>query len=74
MAVRPSPQAICEAYSYLRNNPEERHRMRSVAVSTAPFQSWNRVMSDNYDWIRSGALNRLETVPSLKYLKIAEAV
>lgn len=73
MAVRPSPQAICDAYTYLRNNPEERRRMRSVAVSTAPFQSWNRVMSDNYDWIRSGALNRLDTVPSMKYLKIAEA-
>lgn len=73
MAVRPSPQAICEAYAYLRNNPEERRRMRSLAVSTAPFQSWQRVMADNYEWIRSGAPNRLESASTPKLLKIAEA-
>jgi O-antigen biosynthesis protein len=73
MAVRPSPQSICEAYAYLRNNPEERRRMRALAVSTAPFQSWAKVMVDNYEWIRSGAPNRLAAVPSLKLLKIAEA-
>jgi glycosyltransferase involved in cell wall biosynthesis len=73
MAVRPSPQAIYEAYTYLRNNLEERRRMRASAVSTAPFQSWQQVMAENYEWIRSGAPNQLEVGPSLKLLKIAEA-
>jgi glycosyltransferase involved in cell wall biosynthesis len=73
MAVRPSPQAICEAYAYLRNNPEERWRMRARAVSTAPFQSWERVMADNYEWIRSGAPNCLDAVSRPKLLKIVEA-
>jgi glycosyltransferase involved in cell wall biosynthesis len=73
MAVRPSPQAICEAYTYLRNNPEERRRIREAAIATAPFQSWERVMAENCEWIRSGAPNRLDAVPSPKLLKIAEA-
>ena len=73
MGVRPSPQAICEAYSYLRNNPEERKRMRSIAVSTAPFQSWQQVMSENYEWIQSGAINRLDTASTKKLQNVAQA-
>jgi O-antigen biosynthesis protein len=73
MAVRPSPQAICEAYTYLRDNSQERRRMRECAVATGPFQSWQQVMVDNYEWIQSGAPNQLDVAPSLKLLKIAEA-
>jgi glycosyltransferase involved in cell wall biosynthesis len=85
LAVRPSPQAICEAYSYLRSNPEERRRMRGRTISAAPFASWERVLSENYEWIRSGAINQLgaassfdtanqpNTVPDLKLLKFPKA-
>jgi glycosyltransferase involved in cell wall biosynthesis len=55
MAVRPSPQAICEAYTYLRDNPEERRRMRDCAAWNHPFRSWEAVLAENLQWILQGA-------------------